>query len=233
MDPFSLDNLLTDPPESQAFTSLMDNKKYFMVFDPDTKIIILGNSVNTHISNDKSFVVGENRPCQMNESCGIVGEESSPAKIITVEWSWKDNNGKVSKDLLYHPESPVSILVVTLYSRSMNNLNGTLITSQAYQSAFTKNLGKHIRVIQYPCICLPEILVNDRSTAYTSFMSFFTKAFPILIPENLSSNLCSYLPKNEEEGAKLKQCSLYDLSEKFENAIDDASSSHLVEDKVR
>ena len=135
------------------------------------------------------FFVGEIRPCQMNESCGIVGGGSSPDGIGAVEWSWKYDGVNVYKDLfpntLYYPGSPVSIMAVTLYARSMNDLDCTFIKSQAYQSTLTWNFGKHTHVVQHPCNYLPEMLVNDRFITYTSFMSFFAKLFPMSMPEHL------------------------------------------------
>ena len=56
-DPFNLNNLPPDLPESQVFTSSLDDRKDFMVFDPDAKTIILYNSANTHISNGKDFLL--------------------------------------------------------------------------------------------------------------------------------------------------------------------------------
>ena len=107
-----------------------------MVLDPDAKIIILDNSTNTHISNNKVFVVGEIGPCQMNESCTTVGGGFSPAGTGIVEWSWKDDSGTVYTcifpNTLYYPDSPVSIMAVTLHARSMNDLDGTFIKSQFY-----------------------------------------------------------------------------------------------------
>ena len=54
-DPFNLNNLPPDLPESQVFTSSLDDRKDFMFFYPDTKTIILDKRANTHISNDKYF----------------------------------------------------------------------------------------------------------------------------------------------------------------------------------
>ena len=71
----------------------------------------------------------------MNESCGTVGGGSSPTGIGTVEWSCNDDSSKVYTYLfpntMYYPEYPVSILAVTLYTRSINGLDGIFIKSQA------------------------------------------------------------------------------------------------------
>ena len=56
IDPLNLDILHLDPPVSQVFTSSLDDKKDFMVFDPDANTIILDNGGSTHISNDKKNV---------------------------------------------------------------------------------------------------------------------------------------------------------------------------------
>ena len=56
-DPFNLDNLPSDLPESKILTSSLNDRKYFMVFDSDAKTMNLNNSANTHISNDKDFLL--------------------------------------------------------------------------------------------------------------------------------------------------------------------------------
>ena len=77
------------------------------------------------------------------------------------------------------------------------------------------------------------MLVNDGFAAYTSFMLFFTKVFPMSMPENLPSKFFTYLTNNEDEGIVFTQCSPCDLSEDVDNDIDGASPNHLVGDKVR
>ena len=77
------------------------------------------------------------------------------------------------------------------------------------------------------------MLVNDGFTVYTSFMSFFTKVFPMSMPENLPSKFSTYLTNNKDEGEDYIQFPPCDLSEDFDNVIDGASSNHIVGDKVR
>ena len=62
---------------------------------------------------------------------------------------------------------------------------------------------------------------------------FSQNYFPCQCQNIYPQKFSTYLTNNEDEGADFIQCPLRNLSEDFDNAIDGASSNHLVVDKVR
>ena len=62
---------------------------------------------------------------------------------------------------------------------------------------------------------------------------FFHQSISNINTRKSTRKFSSYLINNEDEGAESTQFSPCDLSEEFENDIDDSSSNHLVGNKVR
>ena len=70
----------------------------------------------------------------------IVGKLNQPAGIGTVEWTRKDDTGKLHTQLLenalYFPPSPVNIMSVTEYAKQLNDEEGTGIDTEMNYSHF-------------------------------------------------------------------------------------------------
>ena len=66
--------------------------------------------------------VGDLKPVTNSAVATIGGTDNIPEGIGTVEWTWRDDDGKVHTyrldDVYYFPDSPVNLLSVTEFAKT-------------------------------------------------------------------------------------------------------------------
>ena len=102
--------------------------------------MICDNCANVHVCNRRNIFVGEIRKVSNQQVATIKGKGYQPSGNGTVKWIWRDDSGKfheyLVEDVLFLPQSQITILSVTCFARQLNNLTGTGINTQQLQSRF-------------------------------------------------------------------------------------------------
>ena len=101
-------------------------------FDPDGSTVVVDNSANAHIINDKNLFVGD--ILELDGKTGVAtigGTDHKPSGIGDIKLSWKDDEGKsrsyVLHNALYFPDLPVNILSITRLADHFQDNEGTYI----------------------------------------------------------------------------------------------------------
>ena len=133
-------------------------------FDTDSSEILVDNSANVHICNDKKMCVGKLRSCSNAHVCTIGGKNNSPSGLGTVKWTWKNDDGEAHTfevtNVLYFTESSINILGVTAFANQFDDDTGTGCDTKRYTSRFYWSGNKFSRTIVHPASNLPELSVN-------------------------------------------------------------------------
>ncbi len=78
--------------------------------------------------------VGTIKPCLNHCVATIGGKGHSASGIGTVYWTWNDDNGMkhnyLVKDVLYFPQLPVNILIITTLVEQFGDSGGTSINTK-------------------------------------------------------------------------------------------------------
>ena len=143
-----------------------------MPFDTDSIDMVMDNSANVFIFNNKSLLRNY-RPLDISEGIETVGENAVPEGVGDMTVYWHDNNGKEHcaelKNVLYCPRSPVNVFSVTKYAQSLAGPNdGSLsnaasIETFAYHSEFKWNHRKNTCTIMHLASSLPVMSFNIES----------------------------------------------------------------------
>ena len=146
-------------------------------FDPDGTSVIVDNSANAHIVNDKSLFVSDIKP--MDPSTGVAtigGKDHRPEGIGTIRLSWRDDEGKSYtyhlKNTLFFTESPVNILSVTKLADFFNDDEGMYVKTMQKESILVWDHGKAQITFRHSESCLPELHVN---TGFNSYRTYYPK----------------------------------------------------------
>ena len=144
----------------EAFQSIQKNsvKIKSQLFDTDSSTIIVDNSANCIIWNDKSGFDPESYISLANDfKSGITSAtgEGVPVGIGTLVIGWYDDNYKFHNFSLpnaYHvPQSPVNILGLSYFSKIMGDyqIGGTRINYSGKDSVFTWDHSKYNRTFMH------------------------------------------------------------------------------------
>ena len=170
-------------------------------FDTDSSHIVCDNSANVHICNDKSMFIGDLRKTDKHYVATIAGQKSAASAMGTVQWKWKDDNGKQHsydiRDVLYFPTSPVNILSVTGFADQLNDDEGTGIDTKRSKSRFYWQNSQFQRTIFHSPSNLPELRINEGFT----LSGLYSKAVSFKV--NLTKKHChchasTLIPDDEE-----------------------------------
>ena len=86
-------------------------------FETNSSTIICDNSANVHICSSKSMLIVSMCRNDQHYVSTIGGSNNSVSGMGTFRWRWKDDLGKIYtldiENLLYFPQSPVNIFIIT------------------------------------------------------------------------------------------------------------------------
>ena len=120
----------------------------------------------------------------------IGGKLNRLAGISTVKWKWKDDNGVMHKELLeqvlYFPQSTITIMSVTEFARQLDDEEGTSIDMKMKYSRFYCKNNKYSQEIYHSASNLPELAVNEENSLFT----WFTEKFKTHVDDNVVSTCC-------------------------------------------
>ena len=162
----------------------IDNTIQLLTFDSDSTTCILDNSANTHIWNRRQdFVPGSLKKLNDGPGVATVGSStSSPRSIGDVSDSWIDNSGlrhqHILTNVLFFPDSPVSIFSVTCFSKQLHDEEGTWIKTKQHTSRFTWENNQFGLDVIHPSCDIPTLSVNINYASFQSYCSFVSTISP-------------------------------------------------------
>ena len=160
------------------------------LFDTDSNTIIVDNSANCILWNQKSdFIKDTYISLQGASTTGITSAtgQGVPIGVGTLEVGWYDDSKNYHKYQLsnvYHvPTSPVNILGLSMFSKILGDYHagGTRINSSGKDSIFTWDHGKFSRTFTHSESHMPELIVNDGFSKYHQLCHFIDKFHPTKI----------------------------------------------------
>ena len=96
--------------------------------------------------------------------------------IVTISWSWTDDEVKLHtnrlNDILYVPDSPVNIISATVLSESVKDYQGTWLLPKGKYSIFTWYFGKYKNRISQSENHLIELEIQY---IFSKFAGFFNR----------------------------------------------------------
>ena len=157
-------------------------------FDADSSTIIVDNAANCIIWRDKrNFVPGTYVKLDSSMESGIataVGS-GSPVGIGHLRIGWKDDLGTyreyVIKNVYHVPDSPVNILGISAFSRSLEDYDskGTRVTSSGKESIFVWDNLQYTKTFSHSEANMPEMTVNEGFSKFHRLCNFLDARCPI------------------------------------------------------
>ena len=216
----------------EVFQSIQRNgaKIKSQLFDTDSSTIIVDNSANCIIWNNKSGFDPDSYISLANDlKSGITSAtgEGVPVGIGTLVIGWYDDDHKFHNFRLqnaYHvPQSPVNILGLSAFSKIIGDyrIGGTRINSSGKDSVFTWDHGKYTRTFVHSESHMPELPVNDGYSTFHKMCNFIDKFQPIY-------EQCYHV--NAAKRDKYKQVVPYAIGEEIVYKNNDHIEKGVIED---
>ncbi len=144
--------------------------------------------------------VGDIVPVFSQAIVTIRGKSNKPSVIGTVQWSWKDDNGKLHihlvKNVIFFPDSPVHILSITSFANKLNDYDGTSIHTFHWKSIFHWDNKQVQCTIIHPESNHPWIAINE-GFKLSLLQSSIVSASVILSKHNYHCSLFSTIPDKD------------------------------------
>ena len=158
------------------------------VFDAYSDTIIVDNSANCVIWRHKrNFVPSTYKKLDpsMTPDISTASGPGYPIAIGNLNIGWYADSGLyhnfVRKDSFHIPSSPVNVLGLSAFSKSIGDYNtsGTRINSSGQESIFSWDNNKFQRSFSHSEANMPELPVNDGYTKFHKFCNFIEHIQPI------------------------------------------------------
>ena len=112
-------------------------------------------------------------PIISNGVATICGKDLITKGIGTVRWSWTNYRGKLCtnkfNNVLYFPDSTVTILSATALYESMKDYEVTWVLTIRKYSSFTCYFGKYKKSIAHTENCLPKLEIQSGFSKFSGF----------------------------------------------------------------